>query len=1292
MYILDQVKVGKLVYYKNLNRFLFEIIKVEDSYLKRLNYSINENSGYKDKIVYVNHKIICIRNNDKLVYGSLVMQPLPNKNLLDFEFEVNIHMKLLKTFYNFKFFSVQYVTECLKMDRKYWIYDLIAQAIKNYEEKGNWVVEFSPGVMSSRFSISQKEFLENSGFGSDFEFLSQFNDIIEKVSDPVKSEQLACIYDIIQDFNSKTQSFDIPSKIFYIHCSENKNDDPKLRSDIIFCAGISDQQDFLFQTFLKTTNPMNFPSWDDMKKYGIVYWYSDINQIKEKLDKGAMMRYKQKKDVFEVLFWFVLLGKHKLLVPLFKLEKGQERFVNFFSMDFNDPKNVEKAVNNAYVLKSQKKFELSAAFFILARHYIEAIDLLITYSNNMQLSVLIYRLNETAIMQNEASCKVFMELIETKFIQNGEDRHDYFLIAIGHMILKNYESMIKAVSKYKQLDKISCIRAMDENEAFFGFYSCNYSPYYLKILKFIESSPSLKRFVISEDNSADNLIHNFYKTTMMYYMNQNSLYQCLETLVEFKTVDAKSYEEFKSENLQLIESCLSKIALKKMKSLVQKKSIWKIDKSLEHMRAWFEFFNLDFDKLLHNISHRIYLINNTQISLFFHLNYKLGNEVGGIFKECLKHLLHRCAKLFRIDMLSYHNQYKFLKSTNSVKSIIVMLNDLYLVTENKYTASYVEHRADFSEVLMFYFFLIMLKAQNWSECLNYIERYTAIDVFDESFKSSMKQLEEWISAKYYFHGKHKILEFDDKAISYTNLNLICTVFLQNMLFYTFVRIRSIYAVRNNIVDEKLGNLIHTFEAELKNNFVNLLSSHEVDQQIDIIDELQSIFTIDMATLKQQTFSLLNPKEAFDIDRNPRIHSKFLKTEVWFDLLYELKLQKILDVPLRGINDHLLEQKTAFFKNGIELFKIKSEPGINIFNKGIITDISIFQTNRIPDVYILVQNKIRKIYLFNSLFKKLRAEDGYTLNFMDDLSSISVVNEAPLMEEESHVNEKPAFYRLLHKFLFNTSKIIDSNSMKILEVMLDLKEQKRDNIALVDAMTNHRNLQILSVASVNRFYLLSAKTLATLNKIEIPNIKKIKFIITDHSGYKLVLIDHNKNAFVVKYNLAFTEISVLASLLDKNIYHATFFENSTKIIFTTYSTKIYVYDFIGQEHKEIETNENLYIKNRVVYAYMINKLVLINMKKNCITTMNTDDYSKEDWIENGNVAITAFTLGHTKQFLVTGLANGSIMIFDLKILKCLYQKSFESFDNKKIRVDSLALLNDFVIAAFSNGVLSIVFKI
>ena len=41
----------------------------------------------------------------------------------------------------------------------------------------------------------------------------------------------------------------------------------------------------------------------------MIYWFENINKLRKFLDKSMMKEYKTNKKIFDVLLWFVILGK-----------------------------------------------------------------------------------------------------------------------------------------------------------------------------------------------------------------------------------------------------------------------------------------------------------------------------------------------------------------------------------------------------------------------------------------------------------------------------------------------------------------------------------------------------------------------------------------------------------------------------------------------------------------------------------------------------------------------------------------------------------------------------------------------------------------------------------------------------------------------------------------------------------------------------------------------------------------------------------------------------------------------
>lgn len=121
-----------------------------------------------------------------------------------------------------------------------------------------------------------------------------------------------------------------------------------------------------------------------MKKYGVVLWYDNLEKMKDYIEIIAKNEFKETKshynnninnfkhsfsnyfrDAFAVTLWYVLLKKKNILANLFRQDRNQRRTYEFLLKNFSDPKTKSSAIKNAYALLAKKKFDVSAAFFLL---------------------------------------------------------------------------------------------------------------------------------------------------------------------------------------------------------------------------------------------------------------------------------------------------------------------------------------------------------------------------------------------------------------------------------------------------------------------------------------------------------------------------------------------------------------------------------------------------------------------------------------------------------------------------------------------------------------------------------------------------------------------------------------------------------------------------------------------------------------------------------------------------------------------------------------------------------------
>lgn len=63
-------------------------------------------------------------------------------------------------------------------------------------------------------------------------------------------------------------------------------------------------------------------SWALMRRYGVPIWLDQLDPLKKKLEKIALEQYKESKDPFASLLFYMFLGKKNVVAMLFKKESS----------------------------------------------------------------------------------------------------------------------------------------------------------------------------------------------------------------------------------------------------------------------------------------------------------------------------------------------------------------------------------------------------------------------------------------------------------------------------------------------------------------------------------------------------------------------------------------------------------------------------------------------------------------------------------------------------------------------------------------------------------------------------------------------------------------------------------------------------------------------------------------------------------------------------------------------------------------------------------------------------------
>eukprot|EP00897_Mesotaenium_endlicherianum_P001333 jgi/Mesen1/1227/ME000129S00328 len=115
------------------------------------------------------------------------------------------------------------------------------------------------------------------------------------------------------------------------------------------------------------------------------------------MEKVARAQYLERRDPKESALLYLTLGRPAVLAGLLKLSHDEKdrKLMTFLSQNFKEERARSAALKNAYVLLGQHKFQLAAAFFVLAGDVLSAAQICCKNMGDPQMGLVICRLAET---------------------------------------------------------------------------------------------------------------------------------------------------------------------------------------------------------------------------------------------------------------------------------------------------------------------------------------------------------------------------------------------------------------------------------------------------------------------------------------------------------------------------------------------------------------------------------------------------------------------------------------------------------------------------------------------------------------------------------------------------------------------------------------------------------------------------------------------------------------------------------------------------------------------------------
>ncbi|KAH6676180.1 regulator of V-ATPase in vacuolar membrane protein [Plectosphaerella plurivora] len=139
--------------------------------------------------------------------------------------------------------------------------------------------------------------------------------------------------------------------------------------------------------------------WEHARESGMFMWLDDHNALRSQFELIARNEYSKSddKNPIDCSLFYLALKKKTVLQGLWRMatwHREQGATHRLLANNFDEPKWRTTALKNAYALLSKRRFEYAAAFFLLADHLQDAVNVCLNQLKDMQLAVAVARVYE----------------------------------------------------------------------------------------------------------------------------------------------------------------------------------------------------------------------------------------------------------------------------------------------------------------------------------------------------------------------------------------------------------------------------------------------------------------------------------------------------------------------------------------------------------------------------------------------------------------------------------------------------------------------------------------------------------------------------------------------------------------------------------------------------------------------------------------------------------------------------------------------------------------------------------
>ncbi|NXW84213.1 DMXL1 protein, partial [Alopecoenas beccarii] len=214
------------------------------------------------------------------------------------------------------------------------------------------------------------------------------------------------------------------------------------------------------------------PTWSELRAMGVGWWVRNIHSLRKCIEKVAKAAFQRNNDPLDAAIFYLAMKKKAVIWGLYRSKKDT-KMTQFFGNNFTEDRWRKAALKNAFSLLGKQRFEHSAAFFLLAGHLKDAVEVCLEKLNDIQLALVISRLYESEFEVSSTYKSVLQKRILGSVFPGKEGSAnmycDPFLRSMAYWILEDYSKALDTLIKHSvengEDGSSSC------NPAVFNFYN-----------------------------------------------------------------------------------------------------------------------------------------------------------------------------------------------------------------------------------------------------------------------------------------------------------------------------------------------------------------------------------------------------------------------------------------------------------------------------------------------------------------------------------------------------------------------------------------------------------------------------------------------------------------------------------------------------------------------------------------------------------------------------------------------------------------------------------------------------